>query len=228
MAALPPGQRARPDFPRFGLLAYADRFPREPTRRSLAIGGEVEQPFELDGETLGLGRAEQHSDLHCVTTWSACGLRWSGVPFAALYEQHIAPRARPRTRWLVLRGQDGYRSPMLLDDLLHPGVLIADRLNGEPLPIAHGAPWRLVAPAHYGYKQVKHLSRIDFVEDASRVHTSAFRFMDHPRGRVALEERGRGVPGWLLRWLYRPLIGPTVARFARAELGRAAAPRAPR
>ena len=40
--------------------------------------------------------------------------------------------------------------------------------------------------------------------------------MDHLRARVALEERGRGVPGWLLRYLYRPLVPGTVARFARA------------
>jgi hypothetical protein len=40
--------------------------------------------------------------------------------------------------------------------------------------------------------------------------------MDHPRARVALEERGRGAPGWLLRRLYRPLIAPTVWWFRRA------------
>ena len=40
--------------------------------------------------------------------------------------------------------------------------------------------------------------------------------MDHPRARVALEERGRGAPGWLLRWLYRPLVPGTVAWFAKA------------
>jgi hypothetical protein len=40
--------------------------------------------------------------------------------------------------------------------------------------------------------------------------------MDHPRARVALEERGRGLPGWLLRYLYRPLIPGTVTWFARA------------
>ena len=38
----------------------------------------------------------------------------------------------------------------------------------------------------------------------------------HDRARVALEERGQGVPGWLLRWLYRPLIGPTARQFAQA------------
>jgi hypothetical protein len=39
--------------------------------------------------------------------------------------------------------------------------------------------------------------------------------MDHPRARVALEERGRVFPGWLLRHLYRPLIGRTEKRFAK-------------
>ena len=41
--------------------------------------------------------------------------------------------------------------------------------------------------------------------------------MVHPRARVALEERGQWVPGWLLRYLYRPLIGTTVARFEREK-----------
>ena len=40
--------------------------------------------------------------------------------------------------------------------------------------------------------------------------------MVHPRARVAGEERGQWIPGWLLRYLYRPLIRPTAARFARA------------
>jgi hypothetical protein len=40
--------------------------------------------------------------------------------------------------------------------------------------------------------------------------------MDHPRARVAQEERGRGLPGWLLRVVYRPLIPGTVKRFANA------------
>ena len=44
--------------------------------------------------------------------------------------------------------------------------------------------------------------------------------MDHPRARVALEERGRWLPNWLLRRLYRPLIGPTAARFEQALVDR--------
>ena len=40
--------------------------------------------------------------------------------------------------------------------------------------------------------------------------------MDPQRARVALEERGRGAPGWLLRYLYRPLVPATVEQFAKA------------
>ena len=39
---------------------------------------------------------------------------------------------------------------------------MADHLDGQLLPIEHGAPLRLIAPAHYGYKSVKHLHRIEF------------------------------------------------------------------
>jgi DMSO/TMAO reductase YedYZ molybdopterin-dependent catalytic subunit len=74
----------------------------------------------------------------------------------------------------------------------------------------------LIAPAHYAYKSVKHLSRIEFRGEAAGYRASGLRFMDHPRARVAHEERGRGAPGWLLRHLYRPLIRRTVTRFARA------------
>jgi hypothetical protein len=41
--------------------------------------------------------------------------------------------------------------------------------------------------------------------------------MSHPRARVADEERGQWLPGWLLRYLYRPLVRPTIARFERVS-----------
>jgi hypothetical protein len=39
--------------------------------------------------------------------------------------------------------------------------------------------------------------------------------MDHPRARVAFEERGNRVPAWLLRNIYRLLIPSTIRRFRR-------------
>lgn len=117
---------------------------------------------------------------------------------------------------MIVRCQDGYAPSLPLADLLADTVLLADSLNGEPLSIEHGAPLRLVAPAHYGYKNAKHVCGVEFWRDDRRYRPAAFRFMDHPRARVALEERGRGVPGWLLRYLYRPLVRPTIRQFRRA------------
>lgn len=220
---LPPGQRAIERFPRFGLNQFADRFPREPRRIELSVNGDVETEIVVSGEELAdLPRIERTSDFHCVTTWTKTSLLWSGVRFADFFERIVRPRANPapESTFVILRGQDGARSSLPLEDLLAPGVLLADTLDGEPLSIEHGAPLRLVAPDHYGYKNVKHLSAIGFWRDDRNFRPSAFRFMDHPRARVALEERGRGVPGMLLRYLYRPLVGPTIRRFARASTSR--------
>lgn len=222
---LPPGQRAIEHFPRFGLSQFAYRFPREPRRIALTVKGEVEAEIVVSGDELrGLPRVEQTADFHCVTTWTRRGLRWSGFRFVDFFERIARPRANPapESTFVILRGQDGAASSLPLEDLLAPGVLLADTLDGAPLSIEHGAPLRLVAPDHYGYKNVKHLSSIGLWRDDRHFRPAAFRFMDHPRARVALEERGRGVPGILLRYLYRPLVGPTIRRFARASASRPA------
>lgn len=205
-------------FPRFGLTQFAHRFPVQTSRVDLEIVGNVENELRLSAALEGLPRVDQVSDFHCVTTWSRRSLRWGGVRFADFYERVIAPNARPapEATLVALRAQDGARTAMLLPDLLAPDVLLADSLDGKPLAVEHGAPVRLVAPAHYGYKSIKYLSRIEFRNENEGYRASAFRFMDHPRARVAQEERGRWIPGWLLRYLYRPMIPGTVARFAEA------------
>jgi DMSO/TMAO reductase YedYZ molybdopterin-dependent catalytic subunit len=214
---LPPGQREIKTFPRFGLIRFARRFPREPSHPKLDILGDVEREIRLTDPLGNLPRVELTCDFHCVTTWSRRSLRWGGVRFSDFYEQVVVPLTspHPESTLVALRGQDGARTGMLLEDLLAPDVLLADRLDGAPLSVEHGSPLRLVAPAHYGYKSVKYLSRLEFRNPEAGYRVSGFRFMDHPRARVRFEERGRGAPGWLLRLLYRPLIPGTVALFAR-------------
>jgi len=218
VATLPPGQREAQSFHRFGLTRFADRFPSATGACTLEVTGAVGKPLTLTDPLRDLPRVEQVSDFHCVTTWSVRGLRWSGVRFADFWSRAVVPAAHPdeNATLIALRGQDGAHTALLLDDLLAPDVLLADQLNGEPLSIAHGAPLRLVAPAHYGYKSVKYLSRLTLLQPDADYRVSGYRFMDHPRARVAHEERGRGWPGRVLRYLYRPLIGPTVRRFSRA------------
>jgi len=50
---------------------------------------------------------------------------------------------------------------------LHPDVLLADTMNGEPLPAAHGAPLRVVVPGYIGARSVKWVSRITLQEGPS-------------------------------------------------------------
>lgn len=214
---LPPGQRARQDFPRFGLPKYAKRIPDDTESRRLSFGGDAIRPFSVDeAGLLPLSRTVRSSDFHCVTTWSHLGARWGGYAFAELFRQLVEPRLLPACsiRLVVLRCRDGYRTALPLEDLLAEDVLIADSLNDTPLSVEHGAPLRLVAPAHYGYKNAKHLKGLDFWVDERLYRKRGIgHYMDHPRGRVALEERARGVPGMLVRWLYRPMIAPNVRRF---------------
>jgi DMSO/TMAO reductase YedYZ molybdopterin-dependent catalytic subunit len=200
------------------LTKFANRFPQVVDRIELWVAGEVEQPVDSGPALERLPRIEQISDFHCVTTWSRRELRWGGWRFKDVFDTIVRTEAAPRqgTDFVVLRGQDGARSILALDDLTASDVLLADRLNGAALPIENGAPLRLVAPAHYGYKNVKHLCRIEFFFGDARFRPSAFRFMDHPRARVAFEERGRGVPGWLLRYPYRMLVSSTIRQFERA------------
>ncbi len=212
---LPPGQREIESFPRFGLIPFAVRFPTDLGTVQIQIAGDVRTSVAVGSELEDVARVEQCSDFHCVTTWTRRALPWSGIRFADFYQQIVVPLAGPPedATFVVLRGQDGARSSLPLEDLLAPDVLLADRLNGQPLSIAHGAPLRLVAPGHYGYKSVKHLNRIEFWRSSAHYRPVGFRFMVHPRARVAHEERGQWVPGWILRYLYRPLIRPTALRF---------------
>ncbi len=219
---LPPGQREAVAFHRFGLPQFAERFPKETTSCLLDVVGNVAHELHLTDALLGLPRVEQVCDFHCVTTWSFRALRWEGVRFSDFFFRVVQPQAAPHASatLVALRGQDGARTGMLLEDLLAPDVLLADRLNGQPISVDHGAPLRLIAPSHYGYKSAKHLSRIEFRNPTLGYRVSGFAFMDHPRARVAREERGRLLPGWFLRYLYRPLIPGIVSRFAKASASR--------
>ena len=225
-SALPRGQREIDRLPRFGLTKFANRFPNETKQIAIDIGGDVGVSVLLNSDLSNLGRVDQVSDFHCVTTWTKLDVRWSGFRFADLYKQLVLTRAQrePNVEFVVLRGQDGYRVGMQLDDLLAPDVLLADRLDGRALPIAHGAPLRLVAPAHYGYKNIKHVASIEFWCTKHKYRSVAFKFMDHPRARVEQEERGIMIPGWILSRLYRPLVGLTIRKFEKALADHVAAP----
>jgi len=212
--SLPPGQRAIPYFPRFGLTPYAYRFPKQLATLEIEVRGDVEEPQVFALLESQLPVVTQTSDFHCVTTWSVADLKWTGFRFIDFYQQLVA-NTNPveNANFVVFKAQDGYSVSLPLQDLLADDVLLAHSLDGKPLTISHGAPIRLIAPSHYGYKNPKHIKAIEFWKNDRNYHPPGLKMMDHPRARVQFEERGRGIPGKILRYLYRPLIGTTVRKF---------------
>lgn len=216
---LPPGQTPADHRP-FGLPRFGSVVPRVPETLTVTVTGTVQHPTQLPAATLTSlpARTSRTADLHCVTTWSALDLSWTGVPFADVHA-HLADlvHVRSSTGWVTFTGLDGYSATMRLDDALAPGVLLADTMNDEPLTVSSGGPLRLVAPAHYGYKNVKHLCQIEY--RATYTPGSAS-WKAHPRGRVAREERSRYLPGRLWRPIWRRVLPRTRAVY---EAGRAKA-----
>lgn len=215
---LPPGQYESDIFPRFGISTYANRFPTVLDKLELTICGEGIEDHVLSNELEVFPRVEQTSDFHCVTTWSKTSQVWSGMRFNDFFEKLVKPKFSNSKdlKFVVLKGQDGYKTSMYLEDLIQNDVMLADHLNGEPLNIEHGAPLRMIVPAHYGYKNLKHINRIEFYTKKKKIKQGLLGFMDHPRARVAKEERAVGGPGWFFRYLYRPLVRSTVKEFDEA------------
>lgn len=204
-STLPPGQRPAP-LRRFGIPRFAARRPTRILPARIEVGGDVRRRVVVDVADIAatVGRREQVADLHCVTTWTAPGLRWSGFPFAAVLDVLVErSQPDPEVAWLTCVGRDGFRSCLALEDAVDDSVLLADRLDGEPLTLDHGAPLRLVAPRQYGYKSVKHLHRVDFRRE---YRPGSGGWTEHPRGRVEAEERSRGLPGPAYRLPWRAMV----------------------
>ncbi len=90
---------------------------------------------------------------------------WSGVRLKDVIE---AIGLRPEARHLIFDAADPTASTLTpsftrslpLERLLQADVLLADRMNGEPLPILHGGPLRLIVPTWTGNHWAKWIKRI--------------------------------------------------------------------
>ena len=166
MPQLPPGQRAVPNWPVLDLgdvpeIARADW--------RLEVAGACENPFTLTWEQFsGLPQTEDVSDFHCVTTWSRMDNRWRGVSFRTIAELAV-PRAT--AKHVLCTGYDRmpgtsipYTTNLPLERALDPDVLLVHTWEGEPLPVEHGGPCRMITPRLYAWKGAKWLRRIEFLE----------------------------------------------------------------
>jgi hypothetical protein len=161
MSLLPPGQQ----------LVAADKWPIMGERACAPCGGPwrvdvcglVERPLSLSLDDLArMEVVERVVDIHCVTRWSKLGVRFSGVPLAAVV---AAAGARPDARFVsfVARSGRGHSTSLELAEALRLGAVVALEAAGAPLPPEHGGPVRVVVPDRYFYKSLKWLARIELL-----------------------------------------------------------------
>ena len=138
----------------------------------LKIGGMVENPVELSLDDLhALGEEETITMHHCIQGWSGIA-QWNGVPLRKLIE-HVRPKPGARTIVFHSFGPaplgGHYYDTQSLYNAMKPECMLAYGMNGQPLPTTYGAPLRLRVENQLGYKMVKWIERIEFVESEKLV-----------------------------------------------------------
>jgi DMSO/TMAO reductase YedYZ molybdopterin-dependent catalytic subunit len=105
-----------------------------------------------------LPHAETVTELKCIEGWSVIA-HWGGVRMVDFLDYYGAPAMK----YVGFETPDGsFYASLDMATMRHPQTLLAFELNGQPLPVLHGAPLRLATPLKYGYKQIKQVSKIFF------------------------------------------------------------------
>src|SRR6266567_1813204 len=131
--------------------------------------------FSMD-EILKLAPLEERIYRHrCVEAWSIV-VPWIGFPFSNLVNlveptpkaQYVAfqslydPGQMPQARYAGI--DFPYVEGLRLDEAMNPLTLLCVGMYGETLPNQDGAPVRMVIPWKYGFKSIKSLVKIRFVQ----------------------------------------------------------------
>jgi DMSO/TMAO reductase YedYZ molybdopterin-dependent catalytic subunit len=146
----------------------------DPATWVLRVTGMVDREVELTfAELLAKPLTERHITIACVSNNVGGDLignaRWLGWPVRELLS---LAGPRPGAEMVLSRSADGWTAGTPLE-VLRDGrdALLAVGMNGEPLPLEHGFPVRLVVPGLYGYvsatKWVTELKVTRFADDAA-------------------------------------------------------------
>jgi len=169
--------------------------------------------FDLDALIKPHAQEERIYRLRCVEAWSMV-IPWVGISLA-----EVVKRAEPQgsakfvqfetiVRPEEMSGQKSrfilpwpYVEGLRMDEAMNPLAILATGMYGEALPNQNGAPLRLMTPWKYGFKNIKSIVRISFVEKQPAntwavVTPSEYGFyanvnpeVDHPRWTQATERR---------------------------------------
>lgn len=133
----------------------------------LKVTGLVENPVELSlAELIKLTKEETITMHHCIQGWSGIA-QWGGLPLKTLIEL-VKPHKNVTTVVFYSFGEGlfggRYYDTHTLDNCLKPASILAWEMNYQSLPLQYGAPLRLRIENQLGYKMVKWIERIEFVE----------------------------------------------------------------
>jgi DMSO/TMAO reductase YedYZ molybdopterin-dependent catalytic subunit len=155
---LPPGQSRTEKWPVLDASGPPDI---DLNRWKLKIGGLVASPVEWNWEEFGkLPRVKVFSDFHCVTRWSRLDNLWEGVSTREL----IAGAGGPllEARYVMVHAYDaGWTTNLPLEAFLAEDSVVALAHDGEPLPIEHGGPARLLVRQLYAWKSAKWIAGLE-------------------------------------------------------------------
>ena len=186
----------------------------KPRPWTVEIGGLCKNPGQYDVDALIKDNLLQERvyRLRCVEAWSMV-IPWIGIPFKSIIEKAeptskakfvemktlYDPKQMPGQESYVL--QWPYVEGLRLDEAMNPLTILSVGLYGRVLPNQNGAPIRLVVPWKYGFKSIKSIVSIKFVENMphnswniAAPHEYGFYAnvnpnVDHPRWSQARERR---------------------------------------
>ena len=158
---IPPGQSRTVKWP----VLDASGPPRiDMAKWKFSLAGLVATPVSWSwDEFQKLPRVKVFSDFHCVTRWSLLGSTWEGVSTRELVAR--AGGLLPNAHFVLAYGYDqGWTTNLPLEHFMAEDALVAFTRNGEPLPLEHGGPARLLVPQLYAWKSAKWVAGVEFRE----------------------------------------------------------------
>lgn len=134
----------------------------------LKIYGLVNKPLSLSMAQIKSMPARTQITKHdCVEGWTAVG-EWHGPTVGSLLK---LADVQSKAKYIVFHCADHYHGAALpyyesidMFDAFHPQTILAWAMNGSPVTVPHGAPLRLRAERHLGYKQAKYVIGMEAVE----------------------------------------------------------------
>lgn len=138
----------------------------------LKVYGQVEQPLELSMKELkDLRKQDQITKHNCIQGWTAVA-EWGGLPM-----RDVIRLCQPKqsAKYVLFHCYDTdakgqtYYSGLRVSDMYDEQTILAYEMNGQTLPIEHGAPLRLRCEKKYGYKMAKYIKSIEFVDSFEHI-----------------------------------------------------------